>query len=610
MNRSQLRTILWLRWRLTCNRIRRLGTVDAIITWAIFAVGCLAALGGSIGGFLLGGFALAQSQPMVLLGVLDMAVFFFIVLWLTSLLVELQRSESIDLTKLLHLPISLWKVLVLNYAVSLFTPSIILTVPALTGLTIGLALARGFRLLLLLPLVLAFVFMVTAWTYCFRGWLSTLIANPRRRRAIIATLTMVMIIAGQIPHLLLNSSWARNRIFAEVKSSETSSRSGKPAGTNLADTASPSPSTSPSKAVRTTRTPSRQTSRNLRPEAVTFIKRLHAWVPLGWPGLGAVTLGEGHSHPAILGTVASVAIGMIGLGWAYRVTIRFYTSAGKTARHRSEVRPAPTRPACSMVSWSLPGLPDDVAALALASLRSLTRAPEMRMMLLMPLLFMILFGSMFFARSQNAPTAPLHALTMPGMVLFILFGLSQMLANQFGFDRDGFRVLVLLPTRRDRVLVAKNLAFLPIVVGIGFPAILVMVGILRLPMSHLVASWAQLLSGFINALMIGNVFSILAPYRFSPDSLQPTKMTGTLVLLGLLCQVLMLMSFAPLLLPAGIELLVLKVGWLPGWPINLLMSILLLAFSATLYQLTRPSLGRLLEQREQRILELVTEQIE
>ena len=274
MNRSQLRTILWLRWQLTCNRIRRLGTVNAIVTWAIFAVGCLAALGGSIGGFLLGRFALAKSQPMVLLGVLDMAVFFYIVLWLTSPLVELQRSESIDLTKLLHLSISLWKVLVVNYAVSLFTPGIILTVPALTGLTIGLALARGFRLLLLLPLVLAFVFMVTTWTYSFRGWLSTLIANPRRRRAIIATLTMVMIIAGQIPHLLLNTSWARTRIFAEIKSSETPSRSGKPADTNLADTASPSPSISPTKAVRTTRTASRQTSSLCRIQSHTQFQNM------------------------------------------------------------------------------------------------------------------------------------------------------------------------------------------------------------------------------------------------------------------------------------------------------------------------------------------------
>ena len=38
---------------------------------------------------------------------------------------------------------------------------------------------------LLLPLVLGFVFMVTAWTYCVRGWLAALMVNKRRRRAIV-----------------------------------------------------------------------------------------------------------------------------------------------------------------------------------------------------------------------------------------------------------------------------------------------------------------------------------------------------------------------------------------------------------------------------------------
>jgi len=263
-----------------------------------------------------------------------------------------------------------------------------------------------------------------------------------------------------------------------------------------------------------------------------------------------------------------------------------------------------------MVTWSVPGLPDAVAALALATLRSLSRAPEVRMMLMMPLLFLLLFGSMFLAQSQKVSTGLVSALAMPGAMLFLLFGLAQMLSNQFGFDRDGFRVLVLLPTRRDHVLLAKNLAFAPIVIGLGFPALLVLALLLHLPITTLLAGWAQFLAGFVHALLIGSLFSILSPYRFSPGSLKPTKMTATVVLLGLVCQVLMMLSFTPLLIPGAIEWFFSKQGWLVGWPINLGMSALLLATSALIYRLALPSLGRLLEQREQRILELVTQEIE
>ena len=47
--------------------------------------------------------------------------------------------------------------------------------------------------LLLFPLVFSFIFMVSAWTYCLRGWLITLMVNPRRRRNVLAIVTGSMI---------------------------------------------------------------------------------------------------------------------------------------------------------------------------------------------------------------------------------------------------------------------------------------------------------------------------------------------------------------------------------------------------------------------------------
>ena len=47
--------------------------------------------------------------------------------------------------------------------------------------------------------------------------------------------------------------------------------------------------------------------------------------------------------------------------------------------------------------------------------------------------------------------------------MFVLFGVVQLMANQFGFDRDGFRVFVLSAARRRDILLGKNLSFAPIV---------------------------------------------------------------------------------------------------------------------------------------------------
>ena len=63
--------------------------------------------------------------------------------WMIGLLQELQRSESIDLQRLMHLPVTLGQMFIINFVASHLTLSIILVLPGMTGLAIGLAFARG-----------------------------------------------------------------------------------------------------------------------------------------------------------------------------------------------------------------------------------------------------------------------------------------------------------------------------------------------------------------------------------------------------------------------------------------------------------------------------------
>jgi len=59
--------------------------------------------------------------------------------------------------------------------------------------------------------VLGVIFMVTAWTYCLRGWLAALMVNKRRRRAIVAGVTFGSILLIQLPNILSNLMRARDR---------------------------------------------------------------------------------------------------------------------------------------------------------------------------------------------------------------------------------------------------------------------------------------------------------------------------------------------------------------------------------------------------------------
>src|SRR6266567_3296833 len=143
MNWAQLQAILWLRWRLTRNQFARAGSLNVVLSIVLSALLLLGAAAFGLGGFFLGAYAGAKAPPRVLLYIWDGAVIGFLLFWLSGLMVELQRSESIDLTKLLHLPVTLNQVFVFNYAASHFTPSIVLFMPAMLGLCAGLVLGAG-----------------------------------------------------------------------------------------------------------------------------------------------------------------------------------------------------------------------------------------------------------------------------------------------------------------------------------------------------------------------------------------------------------------------------------------------------------------------------------
>ncbi len=569
---QHLRTLLWLRWRLTRNQWRRGGQVNAVISMIVSAIGLGLAVVGGVGGLLLGVFAMSKASPQESMFIWDAIVAIFLFIWLLGLVTEIQRSEVIDASRLMHLPVLLREIFFLNYAASHVCLSLAIWVPMTLGLALGLTIGRGAHMLWLVPLVLAFFFMVTAWTYCLRGWLAALMINQRRRRAVIMGVTMFIVVLAQLPNLLIN-------VFRE-----DTRRVGN-------------------EVVHVTAKPARVAN------VFTLANR---YAPPLWLPQGAQALQAGLIWPGLLATAGMGLLGLLGLARAYQLTRRFYRGDDKR-----KAAPAPVTAKAAkavrgrlLVERTLPIVPEAATAMACANLRSMLRAPEVKMALVANVVvFLILAAGIFLRHHAAIPPAGRPFIALAAACLTI-FGQVQLLFNQFGFDRDGFRALVLLPAQRWHILMGKNLSLLMI----GLPVFLILLVLLTISAHLGAAEVVESCLGFCSALLVfctlGNWLSILAPYRIAAGSLKPNKAKASsqflLVFVGMFMPLLLL----PLFVPPLLGFLCNEFTKVPGTPITLVGAVALLGCSALLYGCTIQPLGRLFQRREQRILQTVTSEVE
>ena len=584
MNTAHLRTILWLRWRLTRNQWSRGGTVNAVLTMIVFAAGLIVGFVGAIVGLLVGLFVLHDASPRSMLAIWDVFVLAFLFFWMIGFVSEIQRAETIDIGRMLHLPISLRDVFLVNFLASHLTPSIILFLPGTLGLALGLTLGRSWTMLALFPLVLGFVFMITAWTYCLRGWLVTLMTNPRRRRAIIAGITFAFILITQLPNFVGNVMRDRDR----------GRERDRPAVT---ETTEPQEPTEPTEPDRKTPIPK-------------VLLVAHKVVPFLWVGNGAMSLAAGTAWPALAGAVGMIGLGALGIRRAYRSTVRFYQGQAKVKKSKKKAVAKRVAKPDSFLERQLPGVPDEAAALTLAFMRSLARASEVKMMLATSFLMLLFFSTMILFRRSTPPADDVKPFFVTGAVAFTFFGLFQLMFNLFGLDRAGFRALVLLPVPRRQILLGKNLAFLPLALAIGLVLLALVNFALSVPILVFLAGLLQLLAAFFLLSIAGNLVSVLVPHRIAPGSLKPTKNSTLTNLMLFVSRLLFPMAMLPIFLAPAIALLLSRLGGLPAAPANLLASAAILAILAFFYKLSLNTLGDLLQTREKQILDIVTQEVE
>jgi hypothetical protein len=449
------------------------------------------------------------------------------------------------------------------------------------GLGLGLVFARGPEMVLLVPLALSMVFMITAWTYCLRGWLATLMSNPRRRRTVIMGITFTFILFSQGPNLYFNVIHRDD--FHPGRQSTTD----------------------------------QDEHRAAEQEKLNQLLAVRKFIPPLWLPLGAQGLAEGRVLPALLGTLGCLGIGALGLRRAYRSTVSFYygETGGKAP---ARIKPAatstsivaPAEGGSRFLELHLPAVPEQAAALALATFRSMLRAPEVKIAFGSSFLVTVIFGAMFFLRSPPHFPDTAKPFMATGSIVFSMFMLVRFFVNQFGFDRDGFRALILSPADRRLILLGKNLAGLPASALFGILLLTLTAVRLQLSLLDVIATLFQLVALLLIAGLGGNLLSILVPYRIQPGSMKPTKMPGLAMLMMFLCQLLFPAVMAPVFVPPLAGLLWRLAGWPDAVPVNLIFSVLFAALAAAAYRQTLGPLGRLLQRRETKILGVVTVEVE
>jgi ABC-2 type transport system permease protein len=192
----------------------------------------------------------------------------------------------------------------------------------------------------------------------------------------------------------------------------------------------------------------------------------------------------------------------------------------------------------------------------------------------------------------------------------ILFTLTQLVGNQFGFDRSGFRVFILCPAARGEILMGKNLAVAPLALALGLIGVGVLQAVYPMRVDHLFATLPALVSMYLIFCMMANCLAILAPMPIAAGTMRPANTRTVPVLLHLALTFILPVALAPVLLPLGLEVLAGELGSITRLPIHLALSLLECIGVIFLYRWIVGWQGVWLQAREQRILEIVAAKAE
>ena len=288
--------LLRLQMLLTWRSWTRGRTLAAAASGALFLIAGTGVAAASIALYFFAAEGMKNERTYAWLLVFDAMICVYVFFWVWSFLLDLQRHDVFDLRRLLHLPVSPALVFGMNFVASLLSPVLFIGLPVSSALLLGASRAHGPEVLLGFAHLGAFFLALGAWQYHLRGWFSMLMENQRRRRLLITVIAAGFVILAQVPWIVSYNTNDDTKDWVEFLIEEES----------------------------------------LEP----YVREINAILPPGWLALGGVALIEGDTVTAGWTLAALSALGLVGLGWGYRSTVRHYLgkqahgAARKTATGR------------------------------------------------------------------------------------------------------------------------------------------------------------------------------------------------------------------------------------------------------------------------------------
>lgn len=489
----------------------------------------------------------------------------------------------------------------------------------------------GWKMLISFLLLLAFFLMVMALTYQVRSWLGAIMLDKRKRRSVLSIATISFILVVQIPNLI-NISIQSSKATSPSTRNETLGGPDDNLPAELKDEHPTEPPINDGESAETTPdsreggTGNGEASMSPDPSFVlpidnarsvaikNYVRMACIIIPFGWMAIGIESIANGNSivHFGIplLCMFGMLGITVMSLKQSYRSTLRLYRGEShqkSIAKHRSS-EPAREKPTWSqrLVWRSFPFLSEHQSAIAGSALLGLLRAPEAKMVLISPFLVVALIGGSLAFRNADLIEPIYRSLGGIGAVTFGMIGIMHLTNNQFGYDRQGFRCLLLCPVNRRDILIGKNMALAPFAMLIGFAATLLIQVFTPMEFTHLLATFVQTGTIYLVSCLVGNLMSIKAPIAIHAGTMRPNNINLSVATLQILLTMLLPIGLFPTLIP-----LLTEVGVEYFWkqteiPIYLLLSIILFVFTIWLYRFVIARQAKLLQDCEIKILEAVT----
>jgi hypothetical protein len=421
---SQLATLIWLKWTLFRNSMRKSKAVvnrlaSALTMLAALALSLLIAFGLGIAAYALTAPGISidtQAFTSPSRGAGDVVpsvefIFFsifalFYLLWAT-LPLSIGGGRQFDPGNLLLYPISLRKLFALDFVSELATLQSLFAIPAMIAIGIGVGLATG-----KMAAAVLIAFVAAAFGIALSKWVSTSIGSLIRRKRTRGETLLALV--GAIAGL-------GGALFGQL--------------------------------------------------APIILRHADSIAALRWTPPGAVAyaltrgLRPGHAPEyflvlTLLGSYTFVLV-VITYWLAHRAIV-----GGGPAKRKQQHAAVSDKP---YTGWNFPFIAPEISAIIEKELRYSMRNAQLRMMTLMPLILIVI---RFMNRRRFSPARAGtdatgfsteffnygEGLMATAGILYVFLILSSLFCNQFAFEQAGMRTLILSPVDRKRVLLGKNIS--------------------------------------------------------------------------------------------------------------------------------------------------------